>query len=494
MPRLIYSRTTSQEYLVLVFLLLIALTAISGADYRVSKAAEIRTALASAQPGDTLTMTNGTWKDARIVFEGSGTADYPILLRAETAGLVTLTGTSTLRIAGSYLIVDGLYFRDGYSKSGAVVEFRNGNGNVSRNCRLTNTAIVNYNPPAREKDYKWVSLFGSHNRVDYCYFRGKNHSGTTFIVRLSSKPNYHLIDHNYFAYRPPLGKNGGETIRIGTSQWSMYDSYTVVEYNYFERCNGEHEIISSKSCGNIYRYNTFYECAGALTLRHGNRCTVVGNYFIGNGADSTGGVRIIGEDHKVYNNYFQDLAGIRSCSALPIMNGVPDSPLHQFFQVKNAQIVFNTFVNCRKSIVLGYGADAEKTLPPVNVRLANNLVLGGKGNVLITLMDNPIDLSWQGNIMYGAPLGIPQPGGISIADPRLVLSEDGLWRPDAGSPVINQATGDYPFVSEDMDGQSRGSAKDVGADEVSGKPIVQRPLTVADVGPTWWPLPSEASR
>ncbi|UCH63886.1 MAG: polysaccharide lyase 6 family protein [Fidelibacterota bacterium] len=470
------------------------LSLIRGADYRVSNATEVRSAGALAQPGDTLTMTNGTWKDARLLFKGEGTAERPILLRAETPGLVILTGTSTLRVAGSHLIIDGLYFRDGYSRSGAVIEFRNGNGNVSRNCRLTNTAIVNYNPPEREKDYKWVSLFGSHNRVDHCYFRGKNHTGTTLVVRLSSKPNYHLIDYNYFAHRPPLGKNGGETIRVGTSQWSMYDSYTAVEHNYFERCNGEHEIISSKSCGNIYRYNTFYECAGALTLRHGNNCKVVGNYFIGNRADSTGGVRVIGENHKVYNNYFQDLAGTRSCSALSIMNGVPDSPLNRFFQVINAQIVFNTFVNCRKSIVLGYGADEEKTLPPVNVWLANNLVLGGNDEALITVVDEPLELIWQGNIMYGAPSGISMTMGITITDPLLIPSENGLWRPGRNSPVINQAMGDCPFVSEDMDGQPRDSAKDVGADEVSDEPKIRGPLTADDVGPTWWPLPSETSR
>ena len=39
-------------------------------------------------------------------------------------------------------------------------------------------------------------------------------------------PNYHLISHNYFGFRPALGVNGGETIRVGTSEWSFNTSRT----------------------------------------------------------------------------------------------------------------------------------------------------------------------------------------------------------------------------------------------------------------------------
>lgn len=159
-----------------------------------------------------------------------------------------------------------------------MIEFRENSGNLARHCRLTNTAIEDYNPVSINTDYKWVSLYGDSNRVDHCYFRNKRHSGTTLVVWLNGIPNYHRVDHNYFAYRPPLGFNGGETIRIGTSEWSLTDSYTLVEYNYFEQCNGENEIISNKSGENTFRYNTFFDCYGTLTLRHGNRAKVYGNF------------------------------------------------------------------------------------------------------------------------------------------------------------------------------------------------------------------------
>ena len=461
---------------------LLSLSRAHAKDFYVLNASEIRTAMQSAQPGDTLTMANGVWTDQKIVFQGSGTATAPILLRAETPGYVIVNGKSNLRVAGNYLVVDGVRFVGGYSPSGAVVEFRK-SGIHSNYCRMTNCSIVDYNPANKSEDYKWVSLYGTYNRVDHCYFAGKNHSGTTLVVWLNGNPNYHRIDHNHFGYRPPLGFNGGETIRVGTSDWSMSDSYTTVEYNYFERCNGETEIISSKSCENIYRYNTFAECQGVLTLRHGKRCAVYGNFFFGNRKDDTGGVRVTGEGHKVYNNYFKNLDGSGYKSALVLMNGVPDSPLNRYFQVKNALVAFNTFVNCRNTFLFGAGASNELSLPPENCLIANNAVL--TNHTIIRQEDEPTGTLWEGNIFKGSSLGIDQPDGIMLADPGLEQGTDSLWRPVAGSPLIDGALGNYPVITEDMDGQGREGVKDVGADEVSAAPIHNRPLSAADVGPAW---------
>ena len=460
--------------------------AAAGQIYRVKNPAEITTAMASAQPGDTLLMARGVWNNAAIVFKGSGQEGRPVVLAAEAPGAVVLNGTSTLRISGSWLVVDGLRFVGGYSPSGAVVEFRS--GAPAYHSRLTNTSIVDYNPASRSTDYKWVSLYGTHNRVDHCYFTGKNHMGTTLVVWFPTHPHYHLIDHNWFGYRPPLGENGGETIRIGTSDWSMENSRTVVEYNYFERCNGEIEIISNKSCENIYRCNTFVECEGALTLRHGNRCMVEGNFFLGNRNSEAGGVRVIGEEHTIFNNYFSGLWGSSMKSALPIMNGVPDSPLDRYLQVKKAVVVFNTFVDCRYPFILGSGSDSERTLPPQDCVIANNVVQGGSR--LITQEDAPVNLLWEGNIMQGSSLGIPQPACILLADPRLSQAADGLWRPDSSSLVRGAAAGSYPFVTADMDGQARVAPLDAGADQISAEPVQRRPLTPADVMPAWMKNPA----
>ena len=85
-------------------------------------------------------------------------------------------------------------------------------------------------------------------------------------VEVEGKHNFHRIDHNHFGYRPPLNRNGGETIRVGYSHQSMTNSGTPVERNLFDRCDGEIEIISSKLCENIRRFATRQSRIGLSTV------------------------------------------------------------------------------------------------------------------------------------------------------------------------------------------------------------------------------------
>ena len=474
---------TKKTLIIYLALILIASIEVSARQFIVSSVSQISSVMSTSLPGDTLIMKSGTWNNAQINFEGNGTAVNPILLTVQTPGQVILTGQSNLNIGGNYLIVDGLIFQNGYSPSGAVIEFRNSGNTPSNYCRLTNTSIIDFSIPDSTTDNKWVSLYGSYNRVDHCYLKGKTNLGTTLVVWLSDQPNYHRIDHNYFGFRPLLYTNGGETIRVGTSDWSQYDSFTTVEYNYFEQCNGDIEIISNKSCGNIYRYNTFYKCQATLTLRHGNRATVEGNFFIQENEKNAGGIRIIGEDHKVFNNYIQNTAGNGARSGISFMDGILNSPLNGYYQVKRAIVAFNTLVNCYSSLSIGVGNSSTQNMPTLDCVIANNLVYSTLGP-LITYTDTPSNMTYQGNIFYGSNLGITNPSGISVINPKMIKGSDGLWRPDStGSPVINAAVGDFPFVVLDMDGQSRDSVKDVGADEISNSAILSRPLTSNDVGP-----------
>ncbi|MFZ4620325.1 MAG: chondroitinase-B domain-containing protein [Bacteroidota bacterium] len=483
-----------KEYLkssIVVLLISIVLSfQLSAKNILVSTAAQITTALSSIAPGDTITMATGTWTNQAIVFKATGTAANPILLRAQTNQGVLLNGTSTLRIAGKYLIVEGLRFEGGYSPSGAVIEFQGTDYSASSNCRLTRTSIKSYNPASIATDYKWVSLYGQNNRVDHCAFENKTHMGTTLVVWLTSAnvPNYHRVDSNYFGPRPILVDllgnpvNGGETIRVGTSDYSMNDSYTTVESNIFDRCDGEIEAISNKSCENIYRYNVFTNCQGMLTLRHGNRCSVYGNYFFCNNVPNSGGIRIIGEDHKVYNNYVENSAGSSMKTGITIVNGVPNSPLNRYFQVKRAKIVHNTLIGNRYSMNIGAGKDAELTLPPLDCEISNNIVWSTKEQ-LITYTDTPLNMTYAGNIFYGSSLGITKPAGITIVNPALTFASDSIWHTGSSSPAVNASVGSYPFVTKDIDGQTRTVPFDAGADEYSIDPVLQRPIRKSEVGP-----------
>jgi len=461
---------------------------VNAAAFPASTVSQINTALASVRPGDTITMANQVWQDADILFKKDGAPGNPITLRAQTPGRVILTGDSRLRMAGSWLVTDGLRFQNG-TRTSTPIEFRQSSSSLATNCVLRNTAIVDYSAPGSSTDTKWVSIYGISNCVEYCYFKGKTNSGTTLVVWLLSDQtnlsNHHVIRRNYFGRRPDLGANGGETIRIGDSATSFTWSRTLVEENYFYKCNGETEIISNKSLDNTYRHNTFDSCEGALTLRHGNSCTVEGNWFLGRGLPLTGGVRIIGEDHRVYNNYFADLTGTGYRAALTFMLGVPNSALNEYFQVKRAEVAFNTFVNCRVSMLIGMAhSTLNTTLPPLDCVFANNIVWSTNAP-LIEQRVAPINMTWEANLMFGALLGIPQPAGITLQDPLLGQATDGLWRPAASSPALGTAAGAYPHVVNDVDGQARPEPKDIGCDQASADPILHRPLGPADVGPDW---------
>lgn len=466
------------------FLVFAQVYAQTGREVVVADMTALNTAIASAEPGDKIVMQNGIWRDADILFEAKGDAGRLITLTAETPGEVILTGSSQLRIAGQYLVVDGLWFKDGALASGHVIQFRRDSSLLSHHCRLTNTAVTNYNPSSDTVQYKWISLYGTNNRVDHCFVSGKNHDGATVVVWVDDEPNDHQIDYNYFAGRPVLGRNGGETIRVGTSSVSMNTSRTVVEHNLFERCDGEIEIISSKSGENVYRHNTFRASQGMLTLRHGNKNVVEGNFFLGEGLSNTGGVRVIGEDHLVINNYFERLQGTGGRSALVLVDGIPDSPLSGYFQVKRARIALNTFVDCRQTIEIGNGKGSSgRELPPEDVTFVDNLVRGTGERSIVNVVDEPVRMVWEGNIFGGGDMGI-QMSGIREAVPQLTL-QDGLYRPVSDDVSVDAAVGDHTGVTLDIDGQERGGKFDVGCDEIRDADIIYRPLTAEDVGPAW---------
>ncbi len=457
-------------------------------DIFVSSAAEITTALASALPGDVLVMTNGVWNNQNIRFLGTGTASQPITLRAQTPGQVILTGSSTLEIGGEHLVVDGLYFKDGVLSAGDhVIQFRRGS-TYAYNCRLTNTVIENVNNPDIEERFSWVSIYGTDNTVDKCRFDGFVNRGVTLVI-WDDWPNRHTIERNHFLDRPrytgPEDANGFETIRIGTSDVSMLSSQSIVHENLFERCDGEAEIISNKSFDNTYTNNTFLESKGTLTLRHGNNALVEGNFFLGNNVSLTGGVRIIGEDHTVRNNYFENLDG-RAGGVIVFESGTPNPVVSEYFQVKNAAVAHNTIVNCTDYAFRldgGYSSSGRNLLPE-NCVIADNAVTTPSSNAVRGPDDG---ITWLGNMFHGLGLGFsPTPAGITmLGSSPFTAATDGLLRPSTGSPLIDAANASYtPTV--DMDGQARDASPDVGADEVSTLTATIAPLTEEDVGPDWW--------
>lgn len=405
--------------MILFFLLLLRMGFTNEANaktYRAKTSEEINNLL--LYPGDSVVMVGNDWKDAQINFKGKGTETAPIVLLVAQPGKLTLSGNSNLKLDGQWLVANGLYFTNGFSLENDVIIFTKN----SSHCRITNTAIINYNPPKKETDYKWLSLYGNDNMVDHCEFTGKTHQGTTLVVWLSNQPNHHIIENNYFGPRPPLGRNGGECIRIGTSEWSMHDSYTLVQNNIFDKCDGETEIVSVKSCRNIIKENLFYECDGTLTLRHGNYNTVEDNYFIGNDKANTGGIRIIGQGHLVKNNYLYKLTGDDLRAAISIMNAFQNPKLNEYWEVKDIVVENNIIVKCKSAFVIGSGKNDKRVVAPDSVAIINNYVMSPQ--LLLTKKDEIKRLVVSGNKAQFVPLSN---GFQPMKNEEMKFSRNRIW-------------------------------------------------------------------
>ncbi|HEX7846420.1 MAG TPA: polysaccharide lyase 6 family protein [Chitinophagaceae bacterium] len=360
---------------------------------------ELNAANKKAKPGDIIILQNGEWKDVTIKLNCSGTKEQPITFKAQTAGKVLITGHSMLKIGGNYIIVDGLYFQNGYAGDEPVISFRSDKNQLANNCRVTNTAVIDFNNPKRMDENNWVLFYGKNNRLDHCSFKDKKNMGVLLAVVLDderSRENYHEIDHNYFGRRPPLASNGGEIIRVGVSQHCQYNSNTQIMNNFFEYCDGETEIISIKSCSNMIEDNIFKESEGSLVLRHGDNNIVSGNLFVGNGKPATGGVRVINKGQIVRNNVFYKCRGASFKAPIAVMNGIPNSPANRYVQVTDAEIVDNVFYEC-SPLSFGEGSDAERTLPPDRVTFANNIFYNTKDPAIFTTSDEINGFSFEKN-------------------------------------------------------------------------------------------------
>lgn len=358
---------------------------------KVSSLSELNEALNNLNAGDEIVLANGAWKDVELKIHGTGTEENPITLRAETPGKVTLEGESVLKISGEHVIVKDLYFKNGFTPDEAVIIFRNSPDSIAYNCRVTGTVIEEFTQLDRHRKDHWVEFYGRHNELDHCYIAGKSNEGPTIKVYLNDNRhinNYHKIHDNHFGPRPRKGGPKAESMQLGASTTSMTPSYTQVTNNLFEKCNGEVEVISSKSNFNNFSNNVFLESEGSVVTRHGNYANISGNMFLANDNPYVGGIRVINTGHWVTNNYFFGLKGQEFRAALAVMNGIPKSPLNRYNQVTDAVIAHNSWINCEQPIhfSVGVNLDQAEVLPPSEIRsarpkrvvFANNFVYNDK--------------------------------------------------------------------------------------------------------------------
>ena len=469
----------------------------------VSNNTELQNAISNAQAGTVIELTDGTWVDVQISINVSATKAQPCVIKAQNPGLVFFEGRANISLGGAYIIFEGIVFQNAsglISSNGRIepiVEFRDTSNNDCVNCLVRNIKIDSYNGTVSQETlkFKWIIIYGEFNEVSYSSFIGKNGVGSIINDNHNnSTPDYSKIHHNYFADRVPVnnainGLNDQDAIRIGVSTTSLSDSFTEVYDNFFNNWSGEVEIISNKCGSNKYYNNTFRDFQGTLTLRHGNNTEVYGNYFFANNNEFSGGIRVIGEDHKIYNNYIEGVnhrkpggAGSGATGGINVSNGKPGSALNEYYQVKNVQIVNNTLVNCDLGIRIGTMVNSSLTLGPENLIIANNIMLNSSDSALQETTAPTGSSLYEGNITQNGSWDLTN--GVNsnqTVASGLLTSGSEFYRIASGSAAIDAGIGTYSFLNTDIINGPRTSNFDAGAEELASGGI-SLPYTEADLG------------
>ena len=485
----------------------------------VSTKAQFLSAVAAMNPGDSIEVNDGNYDLGFLTFSRSGCSDKPIVIYAKNKGMAVLNGGSSLKFSlVNYITLSGFSIRSAGVSTGIKIE-------NSTHIRITNNKL----DLQETGSCTWIyigdtfnspePLRSGYNRIDHNLFENKEQVGTFIKMdgNMFEQTKYDTIDYNHFKNNQPRATNEKECIRVGYSQLSMSSGFTLIEYNLFEDCDGDPEIVSIKSCDNIVRYNTFVRCLGTLSLRHGNRTLVEGNYFLGEGktvgTDGTGGIRVYGKDHIIINNYFSGLTGSKFDAAITITNGDvlnTSTSLDKHFVPENVIVAHNTLVNNKANIEIGFDNASGSTtynIAPKNCQISNNVIIEDANPIVKSYSAASLaGVSFSNNMMYPtgtATVGITySPTQITIADPLLVqptctapatncelTNAFKVRRISSGSPAIDASTGTYAFATLDCEQQPRTGTKDMGADEYndSGAPSVSA-LSASNVGPDAMPF------
>lgn len=456
-----------KTWLILLTLLLARPGMLLADTITVSSLSALQSAINSASPGDIIIVTNGVYTaSSAISVSKQGTSSQPITIMAQTTGGVEIAGTSGFQLnsPAAYIIIKGFKF----THSTGTARINTG----ATHCTITRNVYECAAAGTGNKPY--LSISGDDNEISYNTFQNKSTEGCMVTIQgpgSDGMAQNTWIHHNYFYNFAPSGANNSSAIQPGLSSRSLTPAHSLIEYNLFIQCRGENENIANKSSDNIYRYNTFGTGTTELSLRHGNRMQVYGNFFLG-----SQGLRFCADDHKIYSNYFE------GCSfAINCVNGdgeVADGdPLTSHDRPDRVHVVFNTLVNNTTNYRMpgrtgGLGA--------TGIVFANNIIQGGDP---ISLSGTYASPTWSGNILWNVTGGAMPSSGYTTADPKLVEDSNSIFHIQSNSPAVDASIGSYTYVTQDMDGHPRSGARDVGGDEYSTSPVVNRPLTTADVGP-----------
>lgn len=427
--------------------------AAQAAEHRLTAAEGLADITPQLKPGDEIVIADGRHANWVMTVTANGTAASPIVIRSATPGKAVFTGKSKLVIKGAeHVVVRDLAF-DACKVTNKSIILLEG----AKNCRVTECRFLNSHGKKNDQVVR-VTAKGPDNRVDHCTFIGNEARGVQIhldaeTVKTDGYPIGTRIDHNLFQDVPTEKHGGGaangrETIQVGHGGTADCLPKTIVEYNIFLRCNGENECISNKTSGNTYRFNSFKDQGGCMSLRGASGCVVEGNRF-----ENTPGIHVQGSGHKVVNNLIIRCGGDRKPGKQGVAGNIvlgygmerrPDSEFPQHYHAAEECLVANnTIVDPPMyGLVIGGGkgqdwkAKGLRNVPPSHNRIVNNLIVGQTGELMIQddAPDNVVD---HNLICAAGQATVPAYGTNPIkTSPQFRNAAAGDYRLAAGSPGL----------------------------------------------------------
>ncbi|KAK9761775.1 hypothetical protein K7432_013078 [Basidiobolus ranarum] len=433
----------------------------------IANAKDLVAKLGKATPGSCFILNDGDYSAIGDIRNAKGTRDAPIVIRAKNIGKAVLTQIMSFR-DNAYVVLDGFTF-NGPSQRIEIVG--------CQSCRITRSSFK-IRDPTDGGNYDWVVVKANSDsvRIDRCDFGPKKAQGSPIIIASNGASKTDPIatnfqvDHSYFHDLIPTSSNGGEAIALGNTHPDFPngpESGAYVQYNLFESCDGDPEIISVKSSKATIRYNTIRNSAGGIVLRNTDNSKVYCNVIDGKNKKGSAGVRIHGTGHIVSNNLIYDIEG-RTLALSPKRG---DS--HR--AASKSELVHNTLFG---PIEMSWNENpTDPSLFPSENTFANNII--GGSNIILKLTKES-KTSYSGNLVLNGAKDVPAQGFVTVADFK--LNSDYLLT--SGSPSVNSTAVKTIFsTNDDIQGQPRNDGKpDIGADELSNAPVKRNPLTPKDVG------------
>lgn len=210
---------------------------------------------------------------------------------------LVLKGSSTIQLSGSNYSIQNLSISGGDKNKTFGKHIVQITGPF---IKMVNFSMTDYQVKDGDLDFIRVSSksFELHNSL----IQDKVCNGV--FLRLDF-PENHIIKQSVFKnFKKPSNTNGGEMIRCATSTFEKSKAYCIIDRCYFEKCDGDPEVVSIK-CSNVAVKNCIFKNnQGKLVLRHTHNCVIENNYF------SNNGIRAYGTNHKFLHNQLDNNANL----------------------------------------------------------------------------------------------------------------------------------------------------------------------------------------